>query len=82
LGEPTAVDGVLPTAEEAENRPWWKSGPMPIVVYERFLARNFFRWRYKERKKKQKRKKAKEGEGLWKVPQLRKSIRLPAATSS
>jgi len=53
---PTAVDGVLPTAEEAENRPWWKSGPMPIVVYERSWRETFFRWRYKRKKKEAKKK--------------------------
>ena len=58
---PTAVDGVLPTAEEAENRPWWKSGPMPIVVYKRSWRETFSDGGTKKEKRSKKERKLRKG---------------------
>src|SRR5881397_2641262 len=56
------------------NRPWYRSTRVPIVAYKRDPGANFFRvFRTKKEKRTKKERKIRKGEGLLKLPQLRKS---------
>src|SRR5213593_580531 len=66
IGFPTPSMAHCRTAEEQKTDPWWKSGPVPIVVYKRSWRETFPDGGTKKEKKKQKKKEAKEGEACGK----------------